>query len=31
VRWIKPGRALDLDSADQTLTYTGAPLAVRMR
>ena len=31
VRWIKPGRALDLDSADQTLTYTGAPLTVRLR
>jgi alpha-D-xyloside xylohydrolase len=31
VRWITPGRPLDLDSADETLTYTGAPVTVRMR
>ncbi|NUR44871.1 MAG: DUF5110 domain-containing protein [Sphingomonas sp.] len=30
VRWITPGRSLDLDAADETLTYTGAPLTVRM-
>ena len=31
VRWVKPGRPLDLDAADQTVTYTGAPLTLRMR
>jgi alpha-D-xyloside xylohydrolase len=31
IRWIKPGRPLDFDRADRTLTYSGAPLAVRMR
>lgn len=31
VRWITPGRPLDLASADQTLVYAGAPLTVRMR
>jgi len=30
VRWITPGRSLDLDAADDKLTYTGAPLTVRM-
>ena len=30
VHWIRPGRALDLDAADETVTYTGAPLVVRM-
>jgi alpha-D-xyloside xylohydrolase len=31
VRWAKPGRPLDLEAADQTLTYNGAPLTVHMR
>jgi alpha-D-xyloside xylohydrolase len=31
IRWITPGRALNLDAADRTLTYTGAPVSVRMR
>ena len=30
VRWITPGRALDLDAADETVTYSGAPLTLRM-
>jgi alpha-D-xyloside xylohydrolase len=30
VRWITPGRSLDLDGADHTVTYAGAPLAIRM-
>ena len=29
IRWIRPGRALDLDAADATVTYTGAPVTVR--
>ncbi|MGZ2411071.1 alpha-D-xyloside xylohydrolase [Sphingomonas sp. F9_3S_D5_B_2] len=29
VRWIRPGRPLDLDSADETITYTGAPISFR--
>jgi alpha-D-xyloside xylohydrolase len=31
LRWIRPGRALDLDAADTTATYTGTPLTVAMR
>ena len=31
VHWITPGRPLNLDVADKTLTYTGSPLTVRMR
>jgi alpha-D-xyloside xylohydrolase len=31
VRWITPGRLLNFDAADRTVTYMGAPLAVRMR
>jgi alpha-D-xyloside xylohydrolase len=31
VRWIKPGRALDFDAADRTITYSGVPVTVRMR
>jgi len=31
IRWITPGRPLDLDAADRTVTYTGAPLTIRMR
>jgi alpha-D-xyloside xylohydrolase len=31
IRWIKPGKPLDFDQADRTLTYSGAPLTVRMR
>jgi len=31
VRWIRPGRPLDLDAADQTVTYSGAPIRLRMR
>lgn len=31
IRWITPGRALDLNAADQTVTYSGASMAVRMR
>ena len=31
VRWIKPGRPLDLESADMTVAYTGAPIKLRMR
>jgi alpha-D-xyloside xylohydrolase len=30
-RWIRPGRPLSLDAADTTITYNGAPVAVRMR
>ena len=30
VRWMTPGRALDLDAADKILTYTGAALALKM-
>ena len=30
VRWITPGRALDLDAADETVTYSGVPLTLRM-
>jgi alpha-D-xyloside xylohydrolase len=31
IRWIRPGRPLNLDAADTTVTYRGAPLVVRMR
>ena len=31
VRWITPGRPLDLDASDAALTYTGAQLSLRMR
>ena len=31
IRWITPGVPLNLDSADKRVTYSGAPLAVRMR
>src|SRR6185369_1409141 len=31
VRWITPGRALDLDAADETVTYSGGPLTLRMQ
>jgi alpha-D-xyloside xylohydrolase len=31
VRWITPGRALNLDAADATVTYSGAAISVRMR
>jgi alpha-D-xyloside xylohydrolase len=31
IRWIRPGRPLSLDAADTTITYNGAPAAVRMR
>jgi alpha-D-xyloside xylohydrolase len=31
VRWITPGRPLDLDAADLTVTYSGAPMQLRMR
>ena len=30
VRWITPGRRLNLDAADVMLTYSGTPLVVRM-
>ena len=31
LHWIKPGTPLNLDAADQTVTYMGAPVTVRMR
>ena len=31
IRWIKAGAPLNLDRADKTVTYFGAPIAVRMR
>ena len=31
VRWVTPGRPLDLDAADQTVTYNGAAVTLRMR
>jgi alpha-D-xyloside xylohydrolase len=31
VRWITPGRALDLDAADETVTYSGVPMTLRMQ
>ena len=31
VRWVKPDRTLDLDAADETLTYTGASVTLKMR
>ena len=31
IRWVRPGRPLDLDAADLTVTYAGAPMTVRMR
>jgi alpha-D-xyloside xylohydrolase len=31
VRWITAGRPLNLDSADTTVSYSGAPVTVRMR
>jgi alpha-D-xyloside xylohydrolase len=31
VRWIKPSRALDLDAADQTVSYSGTAIKLRMR
>ncbi|HJP68982.1 MAG TPA: TIM-barrel domain-containing protein, partial [Sphingomicrobium sp.] len=30
IRWITPGRPLDLDAADETVAYSGAPLTLRM-
>jgi alpha-D-xyloside xylohydrolase len=30
IRWVTPERPLDLDAADATVTYSGAPLTVRM-
>lgn len=30
VRWMTPGRKLDLDAADETLTYTGTAVALKM-
>lgn len=29
IRWIRPGRALDLDGADQEVRYDGAPVTLR--
>ena len=29
VRWMKPGRPLDLEGADRTIIYTGAAVALR--
>jgi alpha-D-xyloside xylohydrolase len=31
VRWITPGRPLNFEAADKTVTYAGSPLIVRMR
>jgi alpha-D-xyloside xylohydrolase len=31
IRWIRPGRPLDLEAADEVVTYAGAPVTVRMR
>ncbi|MFL6759424.1 TIM-barrel domain-containing protein [Sphingomonas sp.] len=31
VRWVRPGTPLNLDASDATITYTGAPITVRMR
>jgi alpha-D-xyloside xylohydrolase len=31
VRWIRPGRPLNLDAADATVTYSGSPMRIRMR
>jgi alpha-D-xyloside xylohydrolase len=31
VRWIRPGTPLNLDASDATMTYTGAPMTVRMQ
>jgi alpha-D-xyloside xylohydrolase len=31
VRWIRPGRPLNLDAADATVAYNGTPMTVRMR
>ncbi len=31
IRWIKPAQPLNFEGADRTVTYSGTPLAVRMR
>ena len=30
IRWVTPGRRLDLDAADQTVTYSGATTTIQM-
>ena len=30
IRWMRPGRALDLDGADKEVRYDGAPVTVRL-
>jgi len=30
IRWVTPGRPLDLNQADTTITYSGKPVVVRM-